>query len=345
MKKLKLFFTIFTIAALLLSFVACSSPSGDGSGSDNKGDVTNNPEEDLGRELTLTFDEKIEYSSGVFYYAEDPELEDVKWYITFNNDYVVFGAKAGMNYDFYRGSYTRDDNSITISKTHHGDPSAHGPWKEETVKPNWKTGSFVNDTIVLKFYTSELDYNKATQQTWLSEPRLKRNTKSPEQNQNDNSNESGEVEEPIDNENEDNPEAGTGTQTDTENSKEDLSFIEPLFPEADTTITVFPLSNKIPDGKWKYQELKTGNKGQNVVYYELTISENCNNLVITKGLSYYEGYVRSAPQEELEKVASSMKSFIGMMFTKTNAEKTKYYDGQNAATRLLKVGDVPVTEM
>ena len=250
MKKLKLFFTVFTIAALLLSFVACSSPSGDGSGSDNKGDVTNNPEEDLGRELTLTFDEKIEYSSGIFYYAKDPELEDVKWYITFNNDYVVFGAKVSvMNYDFYRGSYTSDDNSITISKTHHGDPSAHGPWKEEIVKPNWKTGSFVNDTIVLKFYTSELDYNKATQQTLLSEPRLKRNAKSPEQNQNDNSNESGEVEEPIDNENEDNPEAGTGTQTDTENSKEDL--------------TIFP----------------------------------------------------------------------------------KYFDGQNAATRLLKVGDVPVTEM
>ena len=157
----------------------------------------------------------------------------------------------------------------------------------------------------------------------------------------------------TDKENKDNPGTDTGTQTDTEikpntdteNSIEDLSFIEPLFPETDTTITVFPFSNKIPDGKWKYQELKTGNKGQNVVYYELTISENCNNLVITKGLSYYEGYVRSAPQEELEKVASSMKSFIGMMFTKTNAEKTKYFDGQNAATRLLKVGDVPVTEM
>ncbi len=157
----------------------------------------------------------------------------------------------------------------------------------------------------------------------------------------------------TDKENKDNPGTDTGTQTDTEikpntgteNSIEDLSFIEPLFPETDTTITVFPLSNKIPDGKWKYQELKTGNRGQNVVYYELTISDNGKNLVITKGLKYYEGYVNSAPQKELEMVASSMKSFIGMKFTKTNAEKTKYFDGQNAATRLLKVGDVPVTEV
>lgn len=231
MKK-KSIIAVLSAATLLLSFVACSSPSGGGSGSgsgsnsqnenkevvenggnpaenpvdtepgkktdtenkgsekdseeeltDNKDDVNNEPDEDLGRELTLTFDEKIEYSSGIFYYAKDPELEDVKWYITFTNDYVVFGAKVSwMNYDFYRGSYIRDDNSITISKTHIGDPSAHGPWKEVTVKPNWKTGSFVNDTIVLKFYTSELDYNKATQQTLLSEPKLKRNTKSPEQN-------------------------------------------------------------------------------------------------------------------------------------------------------------------
>ena len=157
----------------------------------------------------------------------------------------------------------------------------------------------------------------------------------------------------TDKENKDNPGTDTGTQTDTEikpntdteNSIEDLSFIEPLFPETDTTITVFPFSNKIPDGKWKYQELKTQNKGLHVVYYELTISDNGKNLVITKGLTYYEGYVNSTPQKELEMVASSMKSFIHMIFTKTNAEKTKYFDGQNAATRLLKVGDVPVTEV
>ena len=186
MKKNKSIIAVLSAATLLLSFVACSSPSGGGSGSgsgSNSQNENKEADEDLGRELTLTFDEKIEYSSVFFYYAEDPELEDVKWYITFKNDYVVFGAKVSvMNYDFYRGSYTKDDNSITISKTHHGDPSAHGPWKEVTVIPNWKTGSFVNDTIVLKFYTSELDYNKATQQTLLSEPKLKRNTKSPEQN-------------------------------------------------------------------------------------------------------------------------------------------------------------------
>ena len=157
----------------------------------------------------------------------------------------------------------------------------------------------------------------------------------------------------TDKENKDNPGTDTGTQTDTEikpntdteNSIEDLSFIEPLFPETDTTITVFPFSNKIPDGKWKYQELKTQNKGLHVVYYELTISDNGKNLVITKGLTYYEGYVNSTSQKELKMVASSMKSFIHMIFTKTNAEKTKYYDGQNAATRLMKVGDVPVTEV
>ena len=157
----------------------------------------------------------------------------------------------------------------------------------------------------------------------------------------------------TDKENKDNPGTDTGTQTDTEikpntgteNSIEDLSFIEPLFPETDTTITVFPFSNKIPDGKWKYQELKTQNKGLHVVYYELTISDNGKNLVITKGLTYYEGYVNSTSQKELKMVASSMKSFIHMIFTKTNAEKTKYFDGQNAATRLLKVGDVPVTEV
>lgn len=187
---IKMLVALTALAMLGSFFVSCSDDDSGNSDSNGNG----------GSPVMLDFD--ISSFSDGLYYAQDPDLEDVEWYLRLKDSDWAFGAKIPNGYygdeiwydfdHFYKGTFTVDDDTISLTKTHRVKANGNITWMptyEEIVdhgvsndeiwysseKSNWKSGTLSNSKLSIQFTTSELDYNVVTQQKVMTIPELKRN--------------------------------------------------------------------------------------------------------------------------------------------------------------------------
>ena len=155
MKKIINALSILMTVAMLMSFVACSSPSGSGSGGGNgQGGISYD-----GTEYTAVFNISP-YMTGTYYTGDGNlyiSLDGVdKWEIGSCSLPVAALGNQRVPVPSCKGTYTTDgESSIVLSKTHHRHESG---WQEENI-PNWKTCELKDNTtkLVLKFKKGEID--------------------------------------------------------------------------------------------------------------------------------------------------------------------------------------------
>ena len=179
MKSLKSILVLLFTASLLFGFVSCS----DDDNNENAG------WEESERTVTLDFD--ISSFSDGLYYAVDPELENVKWYLRLKDSSWAFGAKIPTGYygtetlydfvSFYKGTFTTEEAKISFTKTHHEKVNANTTLfatDEEIVDgyvsntamwaaypseiANWKSETLSDSKLSLPFTTSELDSSRSS---------------------------------------------------------------------------------------------------------------------------------------------------------------------------------------
>lgn len=167
MKALKTLFAVLLATAMVFGFASCSDDDDDEVSVAYK---------------TVEFIDVSSISDGTYSTenenAADTNAKEKYWVLKLSGsnwelyrrlENGFYGTQKFYNdHYFYKGTFTSDNDKITLTKTHHADISdGFEKWVEYTVSTsNWATGTLADPKLSISFPSAELNYKAATEQ-WV----------------------------------------------------------------------------------------------------------------------------------------------------------------------------------